>query len=321
MKEELSGNAEQNVETYLAQRMEWIADAAEVLSGDRSADPRKVLPKPNEVRADDPGLDLSAAKEADLREVAGRFGLGGEIDVESGADYEIKEGGKAWKVDAEARLGQNAKAHIFAGSPDRILGEDEVAYMQKRIEEGEVAKTEYDMVRQLAELQPDFLALSEPQVLPFGYDINDNHALVNNPTGQLVKIGDQGNTEVMLLRVDRENYIDDDGNKKFRNRPDSAALMTLIGNVLSAKGDEASSVGIATSTTYASRAVDTVRAGLKNGRTFAVGMYGRQTLADVKESPVAEPTDIKQIPGELREMYEKLVSLKEELKASSQDQS
>ncbi|HEY5442474.1 MAG TPA: hypothetical protein VIJ68_02970, partial [Candidatus Saccharimonadales bacterium] len=211
-----------------------------------------------------------------------------------------------------ARINQGAKVIIFAGSPDRLIGEDETAYVEERLGKGiETAKTEYDMVRQIAGWQESFVPLEAPEVVPFGYDIYNGHALVPQPTGQLIKIGECNGAAVLHLRVDRENYFDEEeGKDMFRNRPDSAALMGFVSDMLSASGDEASSVAINSSTTYASRAVDTVRAGLEHGRPFLVGMYGRQTLADVERKPAAEPTEIKQIPGELYEMQNKLLQLR-----------
>lgn len=307
-----------SVEAYLAERREWMADAVGIYSPDRDRnhDPLEVFPEPSEVRAkaDDPGL--TPGQESALRRIAGRFGLGGETDVVSGADYQINEGGKARKVDAEAKINHGARVIIYAGSPDRSresgqFGDDEIEYLKARLPEGvPPAENEYDMVRQIAGLQEGFVPLDEPEVLPYGYDIHNRHALVHEPTGQLVKIGEQNGAAVLHLRVDRENYFDEEeGKDKFRNRPDSAALMGVISDMLSAEGDETSSVGINSSTTYASRAVDTVRAGLQHGRPFQVGMYGRQTLARVEGKPAAEPTEIQHIPGELHEMQSKLNQL------------
>jgi hypothetical protein len=300
------------VETYLSERKEWMADAVGIYAPDRNRNhnPLEVFPEPTAVRAEAPDPELTAGQESALRTIAGRFGLGGEVDIVSNADYQINEGGKARKVDAEAQINQGAKAIIFASSPDRLIGEDEVAYMQERLNKDiPIAETEYDMVRQIACWQKGFVLLDKPKVLPYGYNIHNNFTLVHEPTGQLVKIGEWGSADVLHLRVDRENYFDEEGKDKFRKRPDSAALMGFISGMLLAQGDETSSVGINSSTTYASRAVDAVRAGLEHGRIFHVGMYGRQTLANVERKPVAEPTEIQHIPGELHEIQSKLIQL------------
>jgi hypothetical protein len=298
----------QSLEAYLVERQEWVADAVGVFSPDRdrSHDPLEVFPKPDpdKPRAEAPDPGLTPGQETALRAIAGRFGLGGEVDVASVTDYQINEGGKARKIDAEARINEGAKVIIFAGLPIREIDEDEVAYLRERLEPGvEPAKNEYELARQIAGWQEGFVALDEPEVLPYGYDVHNGHALLDEPTGQIVKIGSQNGAEVLLLRVDR-------GPKKF----DTAAMMGFISAMLSAEGDEVSSVGINTSTTYPSRAVDIVRAGLQHGRPFRVGMYGRHTLAAVERKPAAEPTEIKQIPGEMYVIYEKLLELQEAIK-------
>lgn len=307
----------QSIEAYLSERAAWMADAVEVLTGDREADPAVVFAPATEVRDDAAPLGLTAEQETFLREVAGRFGIGGEANVYSRAEVQILEGGKPWKIEAEAQIIHTAKTILFAGSPYRKLGQDETDYLKAKLPEGtEPADNEYDMARQIAGLQEGFEALEADEVLPFGYNIQNNHSLVSEATGQLVRIGKLEEADVIMLRVDRENYEDEDGKAKYRNQPDGAALLRVVSEVLSATGDDTSAVGINSSTTYASRAVDTVRAGLKSGRTFSVGMYGRQTLADVKGEPVAAPTGINQIPGELHTMQEKLVQLAAECDAS-----
>lgn len=305
----------QNLEAYLSERAGWMADAVEVLAGNRDTDPSIVFMAPTEVRDDAEPLVLTDEQETVLREVAGRFGIGGEANVNSHADIQILEGGKPWKIEAEAQITGGAKTILFAGSPHRTIGQDETDYLKTKLPEGiEPASDEYAMARQIAELQEGYVALEADETLPFGYDIQNSHALVAEETDQLVRIGKLGEADVVMLRVDRENYVDENEEdtkkrNKYRNQPDSAALLGIVSEVLSAAGDETSIVGINSSTTYASRAVDTVRAGLKSGRTYSVGMYGRQTLADVKGEPVAEPTGINQIPGELHTMQEKLVQL------------
>lgn len=316
-------------EAYIAERQRWIGDAVELLTGDRSTEPTQVLQAPmtgpNEARADQAGLELSVEQELSLREIAGRFGVGGEQDIKSNTDQEILEGGLPWKVEAEAinvlvrnrdteTIAHSPKTIIFSGSPFRKLGATEISYLELKF--GTAGTTEFDMVRQVAEAQEGFEPSEQDEVLPFGYDIQNNHELKDEATGQLIKIGSIDGTSVVLLRIDRENYTNDEGEPKYRNQPDSAALMGFISGVLTACGDETSSVGFNTSTTYASRAIDTVRAGLKVGRSFNFGMYGRQTLAEVKGGAVAEPTSIHQIPGELRVMHDKLQQLAAELQAS-----
>lgn len=313
-----SPEVQENLKSYVETGLGRIGDAVEVITGDREIDPVVALvapmQNPEEARADSAPLPLTAEQETDLREIAGWFGIGGEADVVSAAGYQILEGGKPWKIEAEAAIAGHTKTIIFAGSSFRKLGADETAYLEAKLG-GVDGETEYDMARQIAESQDGFVGLERDEILPFGYEVTPEHALVSGPTGQLVKIGKIHGRPVWLLRVDGETYTDEEGNAKQRNRPDSAALMSFVAEVLSAGGDQTSSVGLDTSTTYATRVIDTVRAGLRHDRTFDVGMYGRQTLADIKGEPAAQPTAINQIPGELRVAYDKLIQLKHELEA------
>ncbi len=318
---------EQGPEAYLAERQAWVREAIEIITGDPTSDPNEVLPSAGQVRADSPGLTLSQEQEHGLREVAGRFGIGGEVDVTSGAACQILEGGKPWKIEAEAAIAGDAATIIFSASNMRRagkgidaphLGQDEVDYMQGKYGVDLTGKTEYDMARVIAESQEGYMALEQDEVLPFGYDIHNNPAFVTEPTGQLVKIGTARGKDVLLLRVDREDFVKDDGiTLGYRKQPKTAELMSVVADVLTACGDTTSDIGFNTSNTYVSRAIDVFRAGLMhgNGHGFSVGMYGRGTLAETKGTPAAEPTAINQIPGELHVIYSNLEKLKAELES------
>lgn len=289
-----------------------MKNALQAIGESRYADPLEVFPKPNKVRSKDKGLPLTEEQEMDLRKVGVEFGLGGEKRIESGADYEIKEGGLVWKVEAEALLGKNAKAALFAGLKRRELVESEIDYLRDRrkITDKEMPKNEYEMVIMVAQMQEGFEALKEPEVLPFGYDVHDNYRLVEEPTGQFVKIGKVGETDIIIARID---WVDrNDGSGEY-DKPGNVELMGVVSDKLSAEGDEESSVGLATSSAYASRAIEVKLAGLVNGRNFSVGMYDRNDLAKVKGQPVAAPVDIKQIPGEFYTIQENLLKLQAEL--------
>jgi hypothetical protein len=310
----------QELEAYVIEGQRLIAEAVKVLGYKPETDPAIVLPKPEEVRDDAIGLELSEDQEESLRSIAGEFGIGGEVDVRSQATHQLIEGGKPWKVEAEVAISSEAAVLLFAGSPNRKIGNDELDYVANKTPGDQLAElTEYEMVRQLAELQPGFVPLKPNEVLPYGYDMDQKHQLVEAETGQLVKIGTIGDQEVILLRVDREDYVDEEGNNKYRNQPDSAALMGLVSDILAAEGDGESSVGMNTSSTYASRVIDAKRAGLKRNRNFDVGMYGRETLARVRGADVASPAPINQIPGELRVIHKKLQLLKGELSSPQED--
>lgn len=309
---------------YLVLREQLLREAVAAVYPERSGeDAMEVFPAPTQPRDAAPDPKLDARQVAELRRGAGRFGIGGELDVQSGADIQLLEGGKPWKVLAERKIA--AGRRVYAGSDHRLIGDDEVGFMREqiRIARGlehveevpleDVAKTEYGMVRQLAELEAGFTPLEQDEVLPFGYDIHNKFALVREPTGQLVRIGiDAEGKDVFILRVDQENY-EDRGQQKYRNRPDATDLMRFLSRMLDEQGDTTSSVGFNTSSTYASRVVSMMRAGLQNGRRFLVGMYGRQTLADAKGDSATSPTALNQIPGEVYVVAEQLKLLREEL--------
>lgn len=308
---------QETLQQYIQTRTEWLAEAAVVIGIEPGASLQELqaaLPEPTEVRRESERMTLSSEQEVSLREIAGRFGIGGEQDVLATAEHQIIEGGLAWKVAAEVAIASSARTMVFAGSPNRsITREDERTFMQNIIgEDAEIGMTEYDIVRQIASAQSGFEPLEQEETLPFGYSISDNFEVTGEPTGQLVRIGSIDGRDILLLRVDRENYVDEVGDNKYRNQPDGAAIMGIVADVLTANGDEESAVGLVTSNTYSSRAIDVKRAGHQKGRVFQVGMYGRQTLADVKGEPIAESTEINQIPGELHVIASKLAKLQEE---------
>ena len=85
----------------------------------------------------------------------------------------------------------------------------------------------------------------------------------------------------------------------------------MVAGVRAAAGDQTSSIGLITSTTYPSRDIAAREAGLKSDRDFTVGMYGRSTLAKIQGKPASDPTPINQIPGELYVIAEALQSLQD----------
>lgn len=312
------------VDAFIDERMQWLGDAVEILAGDRSLNPLDALPAATveleSARRDEADPMLSPEDEQKLREIAGRFGIGGESDVVGDAPHRIAEGGLVWKVEAELENMERVpglQTMILAGSPHRTIRDDEVDYVQGKFGDDISGKTEYEMVRWLIEQRAGFISRSPQQDdkdLGFGYQIDAQNTFVEGATGQLLEIGSYFGRPVLLLSVDREIYFDEEAQaERYRYQPDSAALMRFIGNVLTVCGDNASGVGLDTSTTYAARQVDTIRAGLRDSRAFDVGMYGRQTLADVQGKPAKEPTEIFQIPGELFALCEKLLKLRDEI--------
>lgn len=311
-------NTHESIEAYVAERQTWLADAVEVVTGSRDGDPMVVFPEPPAVRREAPMPDWTAEQEAAVREVAGRFGVGGEVDVPSGAPVEVLEGGLAWKIMAEAAIANGSR--VYAGTPHRPTNEAEAAFMAQKLPEGEaVPETEYALADRIARLDPGFTPLDPPEVQPFGYDIQDGFRTVHEPTGQLTKIGANNGQAVYTLRVDQENFVNEAGENKFRNRPENKDLLGFVADVMEAQGGAAPMVGLVTTNTYPSRAIETVHAGLVSGRQFTVGMYGRQTLAAIKGVEVAPP-ETNQLPGELHVLADKLLQLQVELETRN-DQS
>lgn len=314
-----------DIETYIAVREAWIQDAVEVITGDRNTDPavalqERTMDTEGAVRDDTVGLNFTDDQEQALREIAGRFGLGGHVDVLSHAEHQVQEGGKPWKIEAQLAIskGLGTRSIIMCGWPGRNLGADEQDYLQQKY--GIAPTNEYEMARALAERQEGFVADETTEVLPFGYDIHDENRFLQEKTGQLVKIGSIDGIPVLLVRIDndwlevKDPATDQVVQRKPINRPDSAAIMLFISDFLWAHGDTTGSIGFNTSSTYASRAIDTVRASLDADRRFSVGMYGRETLRSTGAPNIPAESPINQLPSELRIIYfDKLQRLKAEL--------
>jgi hypothetical protein len=308
-----------------------LREAAEIIVGERpetedehseTEEERSPIVKafdpPNPDRAKAPMPDWTKDQITKVREKARQLGYGAEKDVASGltGGVRIAEGGKIWKIMAEAVAikGEEGATHlIFAGSPDRTLGEDELTFLRdKQDVELPEGTTEYDAARWVAERQ---VSAPEETALPFGYDVAEGNHASFEQTGQFLGLGQTAaGQEVTLLRVDREIYTDEAGDKKYRYQPDTARIMGIVSETIQAGEPDAPTV-LVTSNTYASRQVDAVRAGLKSGRQYGVAMYGRKTLIELNASVPAE-TPINQLPGDLRSMYDKLQLLQTELGVS-----
>ena len=307
----------QEIQEFINERRGWLNEAVVAVGGEDGANPRELFLAPTEVRDDAQPLELSDEQEAKLREVAGRFGIGGEADVFSGAAVDVVEGGKPWKIEAEARLASGIK--VYSGTAERVIGDDEAAYLQEKLQPGqEMPQTEYDVARLLASSEAGFVPLENERVIAFGYSVSEQGiALSNEATGQIVQIGETAGQPVFVARVDREYYVNEDGKRKYR-QPGGTDLLQITANAMGADGREVGSVGLLTSNTYASRALDVTLAGVKDGRDYRVGMYGRQTLADVKAEPVASPAPVNQIPGELYVIAGKLDKLQQAIASQEQ---
>jgi hypothetical protein len=277
-------------------------------------------------------------QEAIARELGDKLGYASERDVVSplvGIDF--VEGGKVWKILAEIEAA-SGKMLMISGSPYRVIGEDEKDFLVDRytsrlekslnreqtdnkIDEfrGKLeGKTEYDIASDIAEelvaTEPfvDISDISNPNrsTLPYGYAISDGNPVVTESTSQFIHIGKNAkDQEVVLMRIDREDYVDETGKAQYRFQPDPLRRMGIIADVLSQQGDQETPIVFVTSNAYASRQIDTIRAGLSSGRQYGVTMYGRGTLAAVKNEPIMPGARINQLPGDIRLMYDGLKAL------------
>jgi hypothetical protein len=327
----------QSTEAYVTERLGWITDAVEVLTGDRSTPVEEALSRPMEkvtdAREDSPAVvGLPEIDEQKLRDGVSRFGMGKVEDVMADLPegyVDIKEGGLVWKMLAEQMAGKNtvvseeesdtqneeddAGSYVYPGFPGRPTTEAERIFQINKlgIEEDKTTSNEYESARLIAELHPDHIPFSEPLVLPFGYDIHNKHSLIEEPTGQIVQIGTQNNKPVLWVRVDHQPQEDDPSKFVQGTKPDTADIVGIISDVLTACGDDTTAIAITTSNTYPSRVIDSISTGLTKGRQVGASMYGRKTLADAKKEEIQEPTALNQIPPELRVIHDKLLQLRE----------
>lgn len=326
-----AGNGERRtmLQERVTEGLGWIGDAVGAVTGDSTIPPEEVFLQPSstpgEARRDSPDLALDPRQESDLREVAARFGIGRKDDIlpaDRGVArgyVHLNEGGLAWKMAAEAELESlDAGFFIYAGSENQKTNAEERTFEQARygIAAEETSETQYQAAKRVAESQPGYTALLEPVIMPFGYTVDAEHRFIRQPTKQLIMIGHRVGRPVFMLRVDREDYINEQGQLKYGHQPDTAALMGFVADYLDAIGSDVPVV-VATSGTYPSRAVRATRAGIDgHDRQFATAMYGRDTLTAVKGTLVAPPT-LSHIAGELRVMYDELRKLEALLSGKS----
>lgn len=300
--------------------------------GGEDADIDDVLPKPPQVRdeAPDPSWDNLQIESA--RKLAAQLGFGAEFNKHTGLEKHVGiiEGGKVWKMLAEESSldEEGPRDIIYAGTifyipadderkvliDQGVMTEEEMAELDANssadVQEGEEKRfTQYDFAVWLAERRVKRLSGEEagkPEVMPFGYEVAEDNPTVYEPTGQFSRIGLGEDWSVSVLRVDRELYFDEDAGKmKFRYQPKPHNLVMFTADVLTASGSD-QGVAYATSNAYADRQIDTLIAGVKNGRRLEVNIYGRKTLADVKNAEM-EPAGprLNQLPGALRDYHDK----------------
>ncbi len=282
------------------------------------ADPLQVFPAPNELRASDQGLNLTAQQESELRDAAAELGFGRETDLTLSDiglrdSYAIIEGGQPHKVVAEAQLALQDPDYapsvlFFSGSSRAINSPAEMGSAERL---GVTADNEYEMICNVVRSLPGFVPSPHEIILPLSYDINNQFATGQDTSGQFVLVGAVGASDIMMMRIDRDDYSDHEGNSKYRNQPDSAAVINIIGDTLASNGDIESPIVLVTSSTYqASRSVDAARVSQQTGRPVGVATYGTAHLAAVKGESTPAPGPINQLPGELHKLAQQVDKLR-----------
>jgi hypothetical protein len=321
---EFADSPRQYAELVLRDSEVALRAAVEAVSPDNpEANPLDVFPAPGEVRNEDAGLELNEEQGEALRAAAAQLGFERPTDAEpsslglSGSHF-IIEGGQPHKIVAEAKMIMDDKTAepatlIFSASPNRTISSDaEKASCVNQF--GEELETEYDVARRAAELLPGFEPLEEDVVLPIGYDIDADFSLVSEATGQFLQIGNVGNAPVLLMRIDREDYADEAGAKKYRKQPGTDAVMRIVDAASTELGDDSTPVAFVTSATYqASRSVDAAKAALATNRVVGVSTYGTERLAAVNGTTIPEPRRFEQLPGELHKMAQEVEKLRSAL--------
>lgn len=286
--------------------------------------PLEVFPEPTLPRDQAPKPDWSDDQEAEMREIVSEFGYGREADRTVSSlglqqAHVIIEGGQPHKIKAEiATVTSDTEAqpssYIFSGSAERkILGAERDSALAQL---GYVPETEYDVTRAIAESTEGFVSNPDgDEVLNLSYDIHNEFVVSDEPTGQFVHIGSINGRPVVLLRIDRENYVEA-GKAKYRHQPAPADVMRIVSQAQAGTGGSEAPIAYVSSATYqASREIDAVRAGLATGRAIGVSTYGSARLAEIKGEPQPTPSPVNQIPGELFVAAQSLAALNGELGA------
>jgi hypothetical protein len=323
--------AEQHDHEILERSKRALTTAVEIVAGNRDADPLTTFPAPNERRADDAGLELTEEQELSLRQAAAEVGFGREQNLSlseiglQGA-HVIIEGGQGHKIKAELLsvvedISSEPKSFTIAVSPNRKPDETEAQITAKVLgfkkdgttEESPeydvsmVGSTEYEIGMQVIQQIPGFQALEQGETLPFSYDIDNGFTTGTDLSGQLNLVGHIGEAPVRFLRIDREDYVDEDGQPKYRNQPGTADVITIVDKSIESKD---APLGYITSGTYqGSREVDATRAALTTGRVVGVGTYGTVKLAEVKHEQSPAPAPINQLPGEFHKLSQQVAKL------------
>lgn len=305
-----------------------VSKAVEIVAPGEGRAVEEVFTMPSERREDDKGLVLTDEQESALREAVAPIGPGRAEDI-SPAELGLKpgyvaviEGGQPHKVQAELELALAGEPSVVfvSGTPFRLVGktDERKATIGERasgarilgVDVDEVAENEYDIQGQVVRAYPGFEAEAE-EILPFSYDIQNGFELGSEKSGQFVRIGSIGMSQIVTMRIDREDFEKEDGSKGYRKQPQVTDVSVIVDGVITAEGAPADAqIGFVTSSTYEpSRTVETITAWAKTGRETLVVPYGTDHLTAVKGEPTK--TSIQQMPQELRKAHTSANALRE----------
>lgn len=327
-----------------------LRDAVEAVAGNPELDPLVVFAPPGERRDDAPDLDLDPDQTQALRSVAEKLGANRETDLtakELGASKKHKavlQGGQPGKEKAQlenalgiqrVQIGDEIvegyvldmynyvrpESLVVAASPYRKIGVDpdraqaDAKEVQDTIKvldlpEGtEVKTSEYENAEAIIRRLPGFEA--DEEVLPFGYDIYNDFAVNDEPTGQFRRLGTVNGIPVVLMAIDRQDHYDERGKVvKYTNQPKTVDTLQIVDRVLKAAGDDDSDIVYHTSQLYLpGERTAALQAGIQAKRAMHVAAYGKNRLAEVRGLGAPAPLLDNQLPGELHKAAKNLVAL------------
>ncbi|HEY4963436.1 MAG TPA: hypothetical protein VIH90_01940 [Candidatus Saccharimonadales bacterium] len=248
-----------------------------------------------------------------LVNVAYNYGFGDRQDHPSQAEYQLIEAGKPWEVEAKANIADNARAIVFSGQVHRRLSEDEIDYLIENYGVGNL-RFEYDMVRLIATSCDGFIPLEQDEVLPFSYQVAEGNSFMEQPSGQLKKIGQIGDQDVLIIRIDSETFIDAEKKPASRFTPDSVALLGFISEVLTNYLDTTSSLALVSTTDHPASWTQVDRASLIYDRKFDISTVGGDVLEALGSDRLGDLT-IESVLAEIARVRDELIKLKAEKQA------
>lgn len=310
----------------LARSQDALQRSVVVISPEASqADPLSVLPETTETRDDGRAQayvngvlePLTVKQSSQLRGIAAELGFMRPTDLtlsEQGiiGAHVIIEGGMPHKILAEAMMVLEDKAAnpttiIFSASPSVKLNDAGKASAERIL--GYIPENEYDVAQALLTKLSGFEALEQPKPSIGGYDLDETYIVTNESSGQFMHVGTVGKVPVILMTINRVNYVDEVTGKAKYRQPGTAEVIKIVSDVSSGQGENLLPVAFVTSATYQpSRTVAAAQAVLTTGRQVGIATYGTKRL-DAITGEDAKPKRDDQLPGELYKMAKDVAAL------------